>query len=79
MVKKIFTKSLFSHTLFFDGLYKHVKTGQKQNLMYAQRKSFGTTVYLNPISTGLFYLVVALGGGGVPPPSIKFNPDILEY
>ena len=32
----------------------------------------------NPISTGLFYLVVALGGGG-PPPSIKFDPDILKH
>ena len=33
--------------------------------------------FSNPISTRLFYLVVALGG--VPPPSIKFDPDILEH
>ena len=49
MVKKIFTKGLFSHTLFFDGLYKHVKTGQKQNVMYAQRKSFGTILTLSAL------------------------------
>ena len=29
----------------------------------------------NPINTGLFYLVIVLGGS---PPSIKFDPDILE-
>ena len=35
---------------------------------------------LNPISTGLFYLVVALEGSFPPPPSsIKFDPDILEH
>ena len=34
------------------------------------------TVTFNPISTGLFYLVVALGGST---PSIKFDPDILEH
>ena len=33
--------------------------------------------WLNPISTELLYLFVALGG--VPPPSIKFAPDILEH
>ena len=32
----------------------------------------------NPISTGLFYLVVALGGG-YSPPSMTFDPDILEH
>ena len=32
---------------------------------------------LNPISTGLFYLVVALGEGSTP--SRKFDPDILKY
>ena len=45
------------------------------------RNSF--TELLNPISTGLFYLVVALGGGGGEEgshrPSIKFDPDILEH
>ena len=30
------------------------------------------------MSTGLSYLVVALRGGGSPP-SIKFDPDILEH
>ena len=35
--------------------------------------------HFNPMSTGLFYLVTALGGGGVPPPLIKFDPDILEH
>ena len=34
-------------------------------------------IYFNPISTGLFYLIVALGG--VPTPSIKFDPDSLEH
>ena len=34
---------------------------------------------LNPISNRLFYLVVALVGGGVPPLSIKLDPDILEH
>ena len=33
---------------------------------------------LNPISTGLSYLVVA-PRGVFPPPSIKFDPDILEH
>ena len=33
---------------------------------------------LNPISTGLFYLVVALRGL-FHPPSIKFDPDIPEH
>ena len=33
----------------------------------------------NPISTGLFYLVVSTGGKGVPPHSIKFDRDILEH
>ena len=33
--------------------------------------------HINPVSTGLFHLVVALGGS-FPPPSIKFDPDILE-
>ena len=32
---------------------------------------------INPISTGLFYLVVALGGPH--PTSIKFDPEILEH
>ena len=33
--------------------------------------------HINPTSTGLFYLVVALGGrGSFPPPSIKFDPEI---
>ena len=36
-------------------------------------------VALNPISTGLFYLVVALGGVFSTPPSIKFDPDILGH
>ena len=35
--------------------------------------------FFNPISTGLFYLVVALGGGGDSSPSIKFDTDILEH
>ena len=41
--------------------------------------------YVNPISSGIFYLVVALRGvgwGGVGTlftPSIKFDPDILEH
>ena len=35
--------------------------------------------FLNPISTGLFYLVVALKGRGGSTPSIKFDPDILEH
>ena len=40
-----------------------MKTGQQQNLMYAQRKSFGTILTLSAL--GFFnYLVVALGGGG---------------
>ena len=34
---------------------------------------------VNPISTGRFYLVVALGGASFPPPSIKLDPDILEH
>ena len=32
---------------------------------------------MNPTGTGLFYLVVAWGS--FPPPSIKFDPDILEH
>ena len=33
---------------------------------------------LNPISTGLFHFVAALGSGGSTP-SITFDPDILEH
>ena len=42
-------------------------------------------ILLYPISTGLFYLFVALGGGGggggsrVPLPSIKLDLDTLEH
>ena len=35
--------------------------------------------FFDPISTGLFYLVVALGGGGGSTPFIKFDPDILKH
>ena len=35
-------------------------------------------ILVNPISTGLFYLVVALGGL-FSTPSIQFDPDILEH
>ena len=40
--------------------------------------SEGQHSYIIPISTGLSYLLVALRGG-FPPPSIKFDPDILEH
>ena len=43
----------------------------------------GILMYLNPISTGLFCLVVALGGGGCfPPPfhnSFVFKVRLLKF
>ena len=63
--KDIHKKLIQSYTIF-DRLFKHVKIGQKQDLMYAQKKELGNG-YLNPISTGLFYLVVELRGEGSTP------------
>ena len=71
MVKKIFTKSLFSHTLSFDRLYT-CENRTKARLNVCTKKELGN--YLNPISTGLFYLIVALEGG-----FHKVDPDILEH
>ena len=51
-------------------------TSTNQNLLEFTDSSF--LLSLNPISTGLFFLVVAVGGS-IPPRSIKFDPDILEH
>ena len=46
--------------------------------LYFMSETCALLVPFNPISTGLFYLVVAREGS-FPPPSIKFDPDILEH
>ena len=53
-------------------LLTHVKISVKCLFKGCPFQSF------NPISTGLFDLVVVLGGVFTTP-SIKFDPDILEH
>ena len=39
----------------------------------------GKKMHFNPISSGLFYLVVARGEGVFSTPSLKLDPDIREH
>ena len=47
-------------------------------IRYYENNCVQSTTTFNPINTGLFYLVVALGGWFFHPSSTKFDPDILE-
>ena len=47
--------------------------------VFGSSKVISKNNHINPISTGLSYLVVALREGGGSTPSIKFDPDILEH
>ena len=49
-------KKLIQPYTIFDRLFKHVKIGQKQDLMYAQRKRLGMAI-LTLSALGFFILL----------------------
>ena len=67
---------------FYYRIWKSSKNQKDRRLPFLNISSSSRVKQFNPMSTGLFYLVVALGGGGGGEgfhPSIKFAPDILEH
>ena len=65
-------------SLHFTNLFLIHALFRNEVNFYSFAKTHIKFVSVNPVGTGLFSLVVALagGGGGVLPPSIKFDPDI---
>ena len=78
--QRIWQSELFSQETYNSQNFRNetLKSPLLENLSVSLLPHFKwKSQMINPVSTGL-YLVVGLGGL-FHPPSIKFDPDILEY